>query len=214
MKIKTIPATVTTTFNMTWLPQYFYFTAATVPPLFKVSAFGDGVICDLDGDGVNALNSIRLVGQVTDSYLIQVADGIVKNKNIEVTITNGIASTMDVYGIAFEDGDIYVQSLRQQALASSGVEIRDFAYACFPAAAAGDVWNITFEDGTTHKFEKEELKIWLALTENPRTVIQKYNIDNLDGTIVQVQFTPAATQTIYIVQFTGVGGVSPVKAAM
>jgi len=205
MKIKELVASTTTTWNMTWLPQFLFFVAATVPTMFKVSVFGDGVIADLDGDGLDALNSIKHVGQVTNGYMINLADGIVKGKNVEISITNAVAAGVDVYGIVTEEGDIYVQSLRQQALASSGVEIRDFAYAAFPSAAAGDVWNITFADGITHKFEMAELNALLALEENP--ISGKYNIDNLDGTIKVIQFIPAATQTIYIVQFYPAGNV-------
>lgn len=211
MKVKVLVASTTTTWNMTWLPEYFFFVAATVPTMFKVSVFGDGVIADLDGDGLDALNSIKHIGQVTNGYMIQLADGIIKGKNVEVSITNAVATTVDVYGIVLEDGDIYVQSLRQQALAASGVDITDFAYACFPSAATGDVWNITFEDGTTHKFERAELNALLCLEENP--VGNKYNIDNIDGTITLVQFIPAATQTIYILQYAPVGGVLPASPA-
>jgi len=211
MKVKTLIASDTTTWNMTWLPQFLFFVATTVPTMFKVSVFGDGVIADLDGDGLDALNSIKHVGQVTNGYMINLADGIVKGKNVEISITNAVAGTVDVYGIVLEDGDIYVQSIRQQALASSGVEIRDFAYVAFPSAAVGDVWNITFEDDTTHKFDRAELNALLCLEENP--VGTKYNIDNLDGTIRVIQFTPAATQTIYIVQFAPVGNV-PASGSM
>lgn len=212
MKIQTLVASDTTTWPMTWLPQFIFFVATTVPTMVKVSVFGDGVIADLDGDGCDALNSIKHVGQITNGYMINLADGIIKGKNVEISITNAVASTVDVYGIVLEDGDIYVQSLRQQALAGSGVEIRDFAYAAFPSAAEGDVWNITFEDETTHKFERAELNALLCLEENP--VGTKYNIDNLDGTIRLVQFIPAATQTIYVVQFTAASGVAPSSPSM
>ncbi|GAJ21129.1 unnamed protein product, partial [marine sediment metagenome] len=48
MKIKELVASDTTTWNMTWLPEFVFFVATTVPTMFKVSVFGDGVIADLD----------------------------------------------------------------------------------------------------------------------------------------------------------------------
>ncbi|MBA7535820.1 hypothetical protein ES705_28078 [subsurface metagenome] len=57
-----------------------------------------------------------------------------------------------------------------------------------------------------------EINAMLAMEENP--IAGKYNIPNMEGEIVQVQFTPAATQTIYIVQFSPVGGVVSVGPEM
>lgn len=208
MKVKTLVASTTTTWNMQWLPQFLFFVATTVPTMFKVTVFGDGVIADLDGNGLDALSSIKHVDGVTNGYMINLADGIIKGKTVEISITNAVAGTVDVYGIVLEDGDIYVQSLRQQVLAASGAEIRDFAYIAFPSAAAGDRWHITFEDGITHTFERAELEALLSLEENTNGST-KYNIDNLDGTIRVVQFLPAATQTIYVVQFTAASGPAP-----
>jgi len=212
MLIKQIPASVTTTWNMTWLPEWIYFVGAVVPSMLKVSVFGEGVITDLDAFGIASLSNIRHIGHVENSTMIQLADGIIHGKTVEISITNADTNPIDVYGLATESGSIYVQSLKQQALEGSGVEIRDFAYISFPHAGAGDVFNVTFEDETTHKFDREEIQALLEFTQSG--VDGLYAIDNLDGSIRLVQFTPVATQTINIVQFSPAGVVTPVSGKM
>lgn len=206
MKIGQLAASATTTINLTWLPQYLYMILATVATAFKVTVFGDGVISDLDGDGLDTFGQQRLVGQETNAYMIALTNGIIKNKNVEIVITNAIAGTVDVYGIVREEGDTYVQTLRQQVLANSGADFTDFAFLGFPSAAAGDVFTVTFEDGTVHQLNRLELVAMLQFTQN--IVTGKYEIDNLDGEIRKVNFIPAAAQTVYVQRFLPVGDVS------
>lgn len=206
MKIGTLAASATTTINLTWVPQYVFFIAATVPTAFKVNVYGDGVISDIDGNGCTALNSIRLYGAVTNGYLLPVANGLLKGKNTDITITNAVAATVDVYGLAFNAGYAYVQMIRQYLLANSGAEFNDFAYIAFPSAAAGDLYQVTFRDGTTHLFTYLELNAALGLTQVPIT--SRYNVDNLNGQISLLQATPAAAQTAYLVRYIPVGGVA------
>ena len=47
MIIGTIQASSTGSIMLTYLPEYLFFTAATVPTQLRVTALGDGVTCDL-----------------------------------------------------------------------------------------------------------------------------------------------------------------------
>ena len=206
MKIGQLAASTTTTINLTWLPQYLYMVLSTVATAFKVTVFGDGVISDLDGNGLDTFGQQRLIGQETNGYIIALSNGIIKNKNVEITITNAVAAGVDVYGIVREEGDVYVQTIRQQVLANSGADFMDFAYLGFPSAAAGDKFTVTFEDGTVHDLNRLELTAMLQFTQN--IVTGNYIIDNLDGEIRKVNFIPGAAQTVYVQRFLPVGDVS------
>ncbi|MBA7532804.1 hypothetical protein ES705_25034 [subsurface metagenome] len=205
MKIGTLAASAATTINLTWLPQYIYMVLTTVATAFKVTVFGDGVISDLDGDGLDTFGQQRLVGQETNAYTVALANGIVINRNIEIVITNAVASEIDVFGIVREDGDVYVQTLRQQVMAHSGADFTDFAYLGFPSAAAADRFTVTFEDETVHTFNRLELTAMMQFTQN--VVTGRFDIDNLDGEITKVNFIPDAAQTVYMQRFIPVGDV-------
>lgn len=205
MKIGQLAASATTTITLTWLPQFIYMVLSTVATAFKVTVFGDGVISDLDGDGLDTFGQQRLIGQETNAYTIALANGIVINRNVEMVITNAVAATVDVYGIVREDGDVYVQTLRQQVMANSGADFTDFAYLGFPSAADGDVFTVTFEDETVHTFNRLELTAMMQMTQN--VITGRFDIDNLDGEIKKVNFIPAAAQTVYMQRFVPVGDV-------
>jgi len=195
-------ASTTTTVQVNYVPQGLFFTAATVPTLIKVTPLGDGPICDLDGNGVTCLGRIRLNGIVTNSYYIPLADGLVPGRTTEIVFTNAVASTVNVYGFGMSQGSVYIQCLRQTVLANSGTDLFKFMFAGFPSGAAGDVWNITSNDGVTQKYVREELQGMIQFTQNDVT---GYNIDNLDQKVKNVQFVPAATQVVYIARVSPIG---------
>ncbi|MBA7712359.1 hypothetical protein ES703_121333 [subsurface metagenome] len=114
-----------------------------------------------------------------------------------------MAAAVDVYGFSREDGDIYVQTLRQSVLADSGANFVDFSFMGFPNAAAGDRFIITFEDGTVQEFNRLELTCMLQFSQN--VVTGAFTIDNLEGEISKVNFIPGITQTVYLQRYIPVG---------
>jgi hypothetical protein len=205
MKIGTTGAVISTayTFNMTFLPQYLFFATAVAPVALKVSVFGDGVVTDLDAAGCLAVQNIRLYGRVTNGYLIPLANGLIKGKNVEIIYTTGAATAVDLYGISLKSGNAYIQCLRQTALANSGVNIEKFAFLGLPNAATGDTITVTYADGLIQKVQFEELKAQLSLyCYDVNNVI---GIDNVDAEISNVSFVPAATQIIHLVRYAIVG---------
>ena len=195
----TTGAAVVTTFNLTWVPQYIHFVAATQLTGLKVTVLGDGVITDLDGAGLSALYNIRQYGQVTNGYTIPLADGLIRGKNVEITATNSAAQTPILYGVSMQMGSHYIQCLRQTALANSGVAISQFAYLAIPAIAAADVLNITYVDGLTNKVEAAELPAMANVFQSASLNV----IDNVEAMMDEVQFTPAANRTVYVVRYSG-----------
>lgn len=190
---------VVSTFNMTFVPQYIHYVAATQLTGLKVTVLGDGVVTDLDAAGLSAVYNIRQFGQVTNGYTIPIADGLIPGKNVEITVTNSAAQTPILYAIAVQKGQAYIQCLRQTALANSGVVLEKFAYLAIPAAAAADDLNVTYVDGLVQKVMSAELPAIANLYQSASLAI----IDNVEGFIDTVQFTPAANRTVYVVRYSG-----------
>ena len=190
---------VVSTFNLTYVPQYIHFVAATQLTALKVTVLGDGVICDLDAAGLSALYNIRQFGQVTNGYNIPLADGLISGKNVEITVTNSAAQTPVLYAVSMQKGSAYIQCLRQTALANSGVNIEKFAYLAIPAMTTADVMNITYVDGLVQNVVSPELAAMSNLVQSASLSV----IDNVEGFIDLVQFTPAANRTVYVVRYSG-----------
>ena len=195
----TTGAAVVTTFNLTYVPQYIHFVAATQITGLKVTVLGDGVIMDLDAAGLSALYNIRQYGQVTNGFTVPIADGLIPGKNVEITATNSAAQTPILYAISLQKGSAYIQCLRQTALANSGVVLEKFAYLAIPAIAAADVLNITYVDGLVTQVAHAELAAIGNLYQSGSLAI----IDNVEGMIDMVQLTPAANRTVYLVRYSG-----------
>jgi hypothetical protein len=190
---------VTTTLATTYVPQYLIFTVGTTPSQLKINALGDGVVMDLDAAGLTALRGIRRYSQIADYYFMPLADGIIQGKNVEITVTNQDAAAFTLFGSSKQKGFAYVQSLRQVCLANSGVDFKKFAYLSFPSMAANDELNVTFKDGHTQKFSREELESWLGNNQNETS--SRYSLDNLDGNVSIANFIGAAQQTAYLVRY-------------
>lgn len=195
----TTGAAVVTTFNLTYVPAWIHFVAATQITGLKVTVLGDGVICDLDAAGLSALYNIRQFGQVTNGYNIPLADGLIPSKNVEITATNSAAQTPILYAMSMQKGSAYIQSLRQTALANSGVVLKKFAYLGIPAIAAADILNITYADGLVQQVASAELAAMSNMVQSAALNI----IDNVGSMIDTVQFTPAANRTVYVVRYSG-----------
>jgi len=201
MKLGTTGAVISTayTINATFVPQYLYFNVAVAPSALKVSVFGDGVITDLDANGCLFVQGLRMNGRVTNGWVVPLADGFIPNKNMEIVYTTGSAVAVDIYGISLRKGSVYVQCLRQTALANSGVSVKKFAALGLMNSATADVINVTYADGLSQKVAFEELKPTMGLYANDINAM--IGIDNIDAEISEVMFTPNATQVIHVVKY-------------
>jgi len=199
---------VSTTIESTFLPQFISFDPAAAPTSIRINVLGDGVIYDVTAAAIPALRTMRYFGQVNATrILLPVANGLVKGKNVQITIVNaGAAFTL--YGSSIKNnGNVYIQALTQNVLASSGTFFSKFAFLILPSMVTADIMNIMFQDGLVQQTDVFELPTLLQLTQGPNaaTVIA---LDNFDGRIKTVQFTPAAAQLVFMVRFSAVGDVS------
>ena len=200
------PASATNTVNFTYIPQFIGFTATSTPTSILINVQGDGIVLNLDSTGVTAMSNIRLVGVVSNTYVFQLANGLINGKNGSITLANAQASTLDVQGWSMDPGNLYFTYQTQQALANSGFNLSDFAYASFPSAAASDVFTLEYNNRVTQVSQRADLNFALQYKQNQ--VTSRYNIDNVSPSMVKrVTFTPAATQNIYVMKYQAASGV-------
>lgn len=200
-----VAASTSGSFNITYVPQYIGFTIASAPTSFIINVQGDGVIFNLDANGNTVMKNIRMIGVVSNTYIFQLANGLINGKNGTVTITNAAAAQLDVYAWSQQPGNYYMTYLTQNALASSGIQLTKFAYAGFPSAAAADLWTISYKTGLTQNAQRNDLINQIGYTQNETTT--KYAIDNVAPAIVDsVTFIPAAAQNVYVMQYQAAQG--------
>lgn len=197
--------TVVTTINLNYLPQYLYFIASTALKGLKVNVAGDGIIVDLDQDGIKVVSGIRRFGAVANSYLVPLADGFVPNKVVTLTFTNSAAQTPAVYGFSMQKGSMYFTSLQQTALSSSGVTFDNFAHLGIESMATTDTLTVEFRDGLSQDFESTELLGVYTLYSNET---DSYNIDNVEQGIKRVKLIPAADRTVVVSRWAQIGKVA------
>lgn len=193
----TTGAAAVTTFNTTYLPKWFSYTAATQLTGVKITVQGDGVVFDSDASGLTSIGTNRQFGQTTNTYLFTIANGFIQGKNVIWEFTNSAAQTPTVYVSSDETPSqpLYLQYLRQAVLANSGQNFSDFATLGFPAIAAGDVINVLYNDGTQQQLNRVDLQYQLGYTQN---ILTPYLIDNFAGRVKTVNIIAAAAQTAYV----------------
>lgn len=201
-------AGVSTTIETTFLPQFISFDAAA-PTSIRVNVLGDGVIYDITAAAIPGLRSMRYLSQVTATEVVlPVANGLVKGKNVQITIVNSAATAFTLYGTSINNnGNVYIQALTQNVLASSGAQFSKFAFLFMPSMATTDVLNILYQDGLVQQTDRFELPAILQLSQGINGAAI-YAIDNFQGKIKMIQFTPTAAQLVFMVRFTAVGDVS------
>jgi len=199
MKIGTLTtgAAVVTTIDLQFCPEKLFYVAATQLTGLKVEVLGEGVVVDLDATGLTAQGKHRVLGVVTNGYVIDVADGIITGKNTRLTFTNSAAQTPDIFATGDNIGGIYVRTQKATVLLNNNTMFSKFAVLFLPSLAAGDKVTVTYEDGLTQIWEREDLNAISGYVQN----VPAYQIDNLDGSIKTVQVLAAATQTVYVTDY-------------
>jgi len=196
----TTGAGIVTTYTPTYTPAFLYFVAATAPQGLRVTPAGDFPIMDLDGAGCTQFSKARMYGAPANSFLLNLADGHLISQPCEIVFTNSAAQTPNIYAISQNNGSNYYVSIRQQILANSGADINKFSFLGLPSLAATDAVTITYADGLTLKYSRDELAGILGLTQNDLTSGSGYSIDNFNQSIQKVNVICGTAQTAYILR--------------
>lgn len=158
MLLAQIPATTQSTFNTTFVPQFILLRGVNGQALagdltISVNVQGDGVIMNLDPDGVDAMSNINQflssASRDTVGRVFQMAEGLVNGKNTFWTIDNQDAAAVNVYGWSKQKlATFWLTYLTQLNLANSGTDYTKFAYIAIPGATAADNFSVLYNDGT------------------------------------------------------------------
>lgn len=199
LKIGTLTtgAAVVTTIDLQYVPEKLFYVAATQLTGVKAEVLGEGVILDLDATGLTAQGKHRVIGAVTNGYILDLADGIITGKSLRLTFTNSAAQTPDIYALGDNNGSIYIRTLKGTVLLNNNTPFSKFGALFLPSLAAGDKITITYEDGLVQIWERADIEAFSGFVQSSAA----YVIDNLEGKIKNVQVLVAATQTVYITDF-------------
>lgn len=189
----TIDASVQQTKQVQYLPQVLVFQTATVPTLLQVTVAGKGTIVNLDGAGITAVNKLKKVGTMANTYAIFLGDGCLTNTNVTITIANATATAIDVFGSSESPINAMFRHNVQNVLAKSGYTFRKFAYLVINSPEANDQYTVNFRNGWSQIYSFLELQALSIITQDINTVL----IDNFDQQIDNVNIIPVSTKDVY-----------------
>ena len=187
-----------TTIQLTYLPQYIGFTAASTPQSIRVTVLGDGTSVDLDENGIDQLNGFETFGLATNQYTLPLADGLIKGKNVEITIVGNNVAGFNLYGWNKAQGRNYFVYQRQTILANSGVRFNKFGLLAVASPGADDQFRVTYQDGTVDDVTLNEIQYDVSYFQNGTGVTL---INNLDQIVKDVNIIPSAQRVAYLMRF-------------
>jgi len=200
----TLGVGVTTTIQVTYLPQFIGFTIGTVPTSISIRVLGDGTTMDLNGNGLTAVDGFMQLGQIANNFTYAIADGLIVGKNVEITVVNADAAGFNLFGWSFKRGGNYLVYQRQTILANSGVDFTDFSLLAVQAPGATDQFTMSYEDGTTENATLSEIQFALQYVQNLQGATL---IDNTSGILTKVNILPAAQRVAFMAKWQPVGNV-------
>jgi hypothetical protein len=204
-----VPASATTTFNLSYIPQYIDIPNIATVTRLRVTSLGNGVIFDADATGLAALRNTRFQTVVATTVLNRyfLANGLVKGVNCIVEITNGATATSALAGSQQDSGEdtLYFQGVPQKIFANTGVTFRKFGILALPSLVAGDYVQIEFNDGTNSKWDLSELRGWMAQYQSLDGNASDLKIDNLDSLISSVTVYCGIDQLAYVQKYLPLG---------
>ena len=216
-KLGTIGASTTDTIELTYLPANMEFNIGTAPTSIVVTVEGDGVILNLDASGIALMKNLFCVEAKSNQYSFRLANGIVKNKNVLITIANAHAGDLDVYGDMLgvpgipggQNGSLYAVYNKALALDGSGARVQDFAVMAVDGLGASDIVNVEYASGNVDNFT--------GANELDNNVLFRQNYDpNADGVIIlndeqslsNVQILPSgANRVLYVLDYQPIGNI-------
>lgn len=197
----TAAASVTTSFTPQWVPQYLVFETATVPSALQIELLGGtDQLVNLDGAAITALNNFLKPSLVSAAgqYIIPLSDGLIRGKNINISITNATAVAFSVFGVSRNlMGKKYLKSKINQVLQNSGQVFTNFDALLIPGMAATDTLVLTDQNGRSDNYEPDSLE---DLSSLDQAVVQP-QVNNLGRMYSQANFTPAADRNVTVLEF-------------
>lgn len=193
-------ATTVQVINLQYMPQSISWAVPVSGDIqnIKVEVLGTGVLVDLDATGIDSVSTFLQKG--TGFRCIQLADGLIKNKTVVITLTgNTSSSAIDVFANAEQSGTLYVRHNKFTVLPNNNVSLQGFAVCYTPSLASGDKITATFKDGTTQIMENTDLFAGSLYFQNTPSMV----VNNIPANIKDIQILVATQQLVYITDYLG-----------
>lgn len=206
-KIGTASGNSTTEIQIPWTPEIIHYVKEGDNFVrLTVEVAGDGVVTKLNASGLNACGKFEKIGSVNNQTKLRLSNGLIRPKNTTITIENGQATDVDIYGFSVENGNMFVQTVEQTVFDGSGQLITDFSRVVFPNSNQNDKYTITYKNGVTQQFYRDELRTVLSYQRLCSNDSSDFVIINEGGIIRSVDFLPNAQQTYYLQRFAPASG--------
>lgn len=181
---------VSTSFNLTYLPEYICWTTANAINFLRVETKEDGVLHDLPAAAIAAMRGWRHVGALTaNQQFVRIANGKIENKNVTITVNTSAVGAINIFAFSDGKGTIPFRTTAGAVLILQPNRFDNFAALFLPGlVTANDRAEITYHDGSTEVMDVDELNARSTLFQEAPAIV----IDNLEGAIKKVEVIDAA----------------------
>lgn len=194
----TTGAGVTTTFQLPYLPQILTWTQDTGQfTSITVESQGAGTLVNLNAVGLTSVGQAFRTGDATDSFMLPLANGILKNRNTVITVTNSGAQTPNLYARSEGVGTEYYKHYNLTAKQYTGATINNFMFAGFTDSEASDIWNFLYNGSdVVEKVNQAELRIMKSLNQFVDNSNADFGVWNRGNFINRIQYLPQSSDVV------------------
>jgi hypothetical protein len=198
----TSPAAAGTyTFSLNYIPQFFIYDAAAAPLTnLQVSEQNDGVILDLPLAGITDIRHYMRFGLVASTVTrFRLANGLIKNKNVRVTLIQPGAVAIPCYTCSDCPGNTAFKYGVVALTAGTPTLFSDFTALFLPGLAAADSVLVKFANGHSQLFNRVELLELTSLYQNNQ-LATGFILNNINSYIKSAVVTQAAAGNSYVMK--------------
>jgi hypothetical protein len=210
----------TTTQTVQTLPQYLIIPGG----LGRVSSLRVSVLGESELVNIEGVNVVYLVQQYrkqtvfegTTDVLIPLANGLIRGKNVQISVTLTAGPNLVLHGASYGRGNVYIQTLQQIVLQNSGQIFDRFAMLAVLNPDVSDTFDLNFNDGGSDRWEGRILTslttLFQAQGDSGSPFVGSY-IDNAGREIDKVTVIPAGSnRTVVLMRYADVGGLGAAVA--
>lgn len=208
MLVLTVPQNTTSTVQLSYTPQFLLLVGnAVASTAANVTVLGVGNTVNLTSNNAIRVssNAEQFVGLVNIGYAIPLADGVLRDKKCNITISTAAASgSVLVYAMSFKDGSIPVFTQEQTVIALTQQKYSDFLRLFVIGGTSSDVLNIMHRDGSYNNVTGQEMSFLSGMYSNyPNTVASgdmgvNYMVNNINNEWKSFDIQPSTNRTVVL----------------
>lgn len=212
MKVLTIAGGATGTIDLSYTPQFILLVPSggtNMPTSINGTILGIGNTINLNSAAAIrvAANNSSYAGLINLGYAIPVADGVLKDKKFNLTITQGAVNDVDVYAMSFVNGKVAVTTQDQTVIALTQQKFTDFLRVMVVGGTTADEINLMASDNSYNNLTGVELSSLAAMSANyPNTLASgdigvNYMVDNTYQSFKSFDIKPSTNRIIVVQKF-------------